>query len=145
MSVASPSYPRPLIVALMIFAGTLCFSVLFLLIGVLLNIEASGNGTVGTFISAMLVGRYLAGKRHMLMQRQARWLTACWYAAISMVVIAALVALDAGMNHQIFGLDGISSGVLLSIGLAAVVLSVLLSYWGLLLGEKAAVRQAEKL
>lgn len=92
-----------------------------------------------------MVGRYLAGKRHMLMQRQARWLAAGWYTAMTLIVGAALLALDASLNHQVFGLDGISSGVLFIIALVAVAISVPLTYWGLLLGEKAAVKQAEKL
>lgn len=50
MSDTATSYPRPLIVALMIFGGTICFSLVFMLVEVLLNIEGSGNGTVGTFI-----------------------------------------------------------------------------------------------
>ena len=145
MSEVSSEYPKPWFVALLIFGGTVCIAVVFILLDVLLNMDSFAGGTASSFLAAMGVGQYLASKRPAPMPRRNRWLAASVYTLLTLALGAALLALDAALHYQVLGLARMSVNVLLIVAVVAAAVSVPLTYAGLLIGEKAAMKHAAKL
>ena len=140
----SAESPKPFFIALLILGGTLCFAILFVLIDILLAMDSPSSGAVGGFLAAMGVGQYLAGKRSAPLPRKTKWLAAGWYTLLTLALGGVLLALDAALNPELSELASLSAGLLLVIAGIAVVLSLPLTYAGLLVGEKAAARFAAK-
>lgn len=136
-------YPRPSVIALAMLGVTICIAIIFALLQHFLEMKSMSGGTASTFISAMVVGQYLASKRRSVMLRRTRWLAAVWYTALTLAIAATLLAFAVALGQQPLALGNM--GMILVIAVVAVVISVPLTYGGLLLGEKMALKQAKKL
>lgn len=138
------NYPSALAMGSSVFGISVLIGIILALVYAMLGLQGSGSGVIATMVAGMSVGQFCAARVGDWMPKGTRWQVAAWATLWALLVFLGLVGLAQTTPGSIEGLESIGVAVLLVVFLIVAAIALPLTYFGLWLGERGAIKQLER-
>lgn len=137
-------YPSALAMGSSVFGMSIVVGIVLALGNAMLGLEGSATGGIATMVAGLGVGQFCAGRVGEWMAKRTRWQTAAWATCWGVILSLGLLGVARMAPGYMEGLQAIGWFGLSVILLIAAVIAIPLTYFGLWLGERGAIKQLER-